>query len=76
MAISSLAATVSASIGWTAANTLTGSDYSQNQNATTLRKQLNLGTSAANAAVGGADELYSAITSLAFTASASSRPFT
>ncbi len=71
MAISSLAATVAASIGWTAANTLTGSDYSQNQNATTLRKQLNLGTSAANAAVGGADELYSAITSLAFGASAS-----
>lgn len=70
-AITSLSVTVTAGFNWTAANTLTGSDYGQNQNSSNLRKTLSMGTSAANAAAGGADQLYSAITSLAGGASAS-----
>jgi hypothetical protein len=70
-AISSLTATITAAIGWNASNTLTGSDYAPNSNNSTPKKQLSLGTAAANAAAGGADELYSAITSLAGSASAS-----
>lgn len=70
-AISSLSATFTGSITWNAANSLTGSEYSQNTNSTNLRKAMTGGTSVANAVAGGGDELYSAVTSLAFGASAS-----
>ncbi len=71
MAISSLAAGFKITANWSAGNSLTGSDYAQTQNATAITKTLSIGTTAANAAVGGGDELYSAVTSLAGGASAS-----
>jgi len=71
MAMSSLAVTVTAGISVVASNTLTGSDYGANSNSTNIKKNLSIGTAAANAAAGGSDELYSAITSLAASASAS-----
>jgi hypothetical protein len=71
MALDSLTATLTAQLGWTAQKNVVGSDYSANVNASTIKKSLAVGTSAANAAVGGADELYSAVTSLTASASAS-----
>lgn len=70
-ALSSLTATVLAGVQWTAAKSITGSDYAQNTNSTNLRKTLSIGTSAANAAAGGSDELYSAVTSLSASSSSS-----
>jgi hypothetical protein len=70
-ALDSLTATVTAGVQWNAAKSITGSDYAQNTNSTTLLKRLSIGTAAANAAAGGSDELYSAITSLGSTASSS-----
>ena len=71
MALDSLAATFKLQLGWTAQKNITGSDYSPNQNSTTISKSGTIGTTAANNAAGGGDELYSAVTSLAGSASAS-----
>lgn len=71
MALDSLSVSVLAQIGWTAQKNVTGSDYSPNSNSSTIKKSLSIGTSAANSAAGGSDELYSAVTSLAGAASAS-----
>ncbi len=71
MAIASLAAQMKAVFSWSAANNITGSDYGQISNNTTLTKTLNVGTALANAVAGGGDLLYSLVTSLAFGASAS-----
>ena len=56
MAIGSLSASVRAQIGWTASNSLTGSEYGTNTNSTTIQKTLSIGTSIANAVAGGGDE--------------------
>ena len=47
-----------------AANQPLGSDYQSTGNNTTISKIVQNGTSAANAAAGGSDEVYSAITSI------------
>lgn len=70
-ALDSLSATITASIGWQATKNITGSDYSSNQNNSTIRKTMTIGTTVANAVAGGGDELYSAVTSLAPSASLS-----
>ncbi len=71
MALDSLASTLIVQFGWTAQKNITGSDYTPNANSTTIKKSIANGTGAANAAVGGSDELYSAIVSLSSSASAS-----
>ena len=71
MALDTLTATFKAQLGWTAQKNITGSDYSANVNSTTIAKSGSIGTSAANAAAGGSDELYSAVTSLSASSSAS-----
>jgi hypothetical protein len=64
-ALSSLTSSLLMQMGWTATKTITGDNYSPNSNSTTLKKSFATGTSAANAAVGGGDELCSSITSIA-----------
>jgi hypothetical protein len=64
MGINSLAFTNNISTQWTAANNVTGSDYSPTTNPSTISKKITLGTTVANSAAGGADELYSAITTV------------
>jgi hypothetical protein len=57
--LSSLTASLSTTFKWTAQNALTGGNYNPVQNTGTLTKTLSVGTSAANAAVGGADQVFS-----------------
>lgn len=71
VALDSLAVSFKVLMGWTATKNIVGSDYTPNTNATTISKAGTLGTSVANAVAGGGDELYSAVTSLAGSASAS-----
>ncbi len=64
MALSSLTFSTNISTQWTAANNITGSDYSPTTNPTTFAKKISLGTTVANSASGGSDEIYSAITTV------------
>ncbi len=64
MAISSLTFSANISTQWTAANNLTGSDYSPTTNPTSFSKKISLGTTVANSASTGSDEVYSAITTV------------
>lgn len=64
MAIGNLTASATVQLGWTAQNSLTGTDYSPTQQSSTIRKLQTHGTAVANAGVGGGDELYSAISSI------------
>jgi hypothetical protein len=64
-ALSSLTSTLLLQIGWTAQKNLTGDNYAPNSNQSTLRLSSSVGTTAANAAVGGGDELASSIVSIA-----------
>jgi len=69
--LTTLSATAAASLSWTATKSLTGTAYSAIANASTLRTSFGLGTTVANAVVGGADELASFITSIPASSSAS-----
>ena len=64
MALSSLTYSTNISTQWTAQNNVTGSDYSPTNNTSTISKKISLGTTVANSASGGSDELYSAITTV------------
>lgn len=59
MALSSLTGNLTATANWTAQNNLTGSTYNPVQNSSRISKSCNIGTAAANAAAGGADQLFS-----------------
>lgn len=65
MAISSLTSAITIGANWTAQKTLTGADYSPTQNSSQFTKKGSVGTSAANAAAGGGDELVSFIQTIA-----------
>lgn len=66
MALDSLTSQLSVSMNWTAQKNIAGStDYSPNQNNTTITKKSSVGTAAANAAVGGGDELASWVQTIA-----------
>lgn len=71
VSLSTLSATLTAQLSWTATKTLTGTAYSAITNQSAIKKALSLGTSAANAAVGGADELASFVTSVSASSSSS-----
>lgn len=71
VAMDSLAITGKVTLSITAQKNITGSDYSPNTNSTTIGKTITVGTAVANAGVSGGDEVYSAVTSLAGSASAS-----
>lgn len=71
MALDSLTGcSIAVSLNWTAAKNITGTDYAPINNASNVRKSCSLGTAAANAAAGGADELASFIQSIAASGSA------
>jgi hypothetical protein len=57
--MSSLSATISTEVKWTAQNNLTGQVYQPVGNTGDIRKNYNIGTSVANNASGGADEFFS-----------------
>lgn len=59
MGISSLNVSMQGGQTWSAQNNITGSSYSPTSNSNKISKSVNLGTGAANAALGGADELIS-----------------
>lgn len=59
MALSSLTASMSTNMKWTAQNDLTGSVYNPVQNTGNINKSYSLSTSNTNAQSGGADELFS-----------------
>lgn len=69
MAINSLTFTGSTLAKWTAQNTITGSNYQPLTNSGNIQKSVSLGTAAANAAVGGADQLISYIVNIAISSS-------
>lgn len=70
MALDSLTSTLKIQLNWTAEDNLTGDDYSPVQNTGTINHQSSVGTSAANAAAGGGNELISFIQTVASSSSA------
>jgi hypothetical protein len=71
MAISTITgAGLKLQVTWSAGLTIVGSDYSQVTNPGSITKNVTLGTSVANAAVGGADEIASFIQSISAGAAA------
>lgn len=70
MALDSLTSTLKIQMNWTAEDSLTGDDYSPVSNTGTITHQSSVGTSAANAAAGGGNELCSFIQSIAASSSA------
>ncbi len=68
--MSSVQATIGSVFRWQVGNNLTGSAYSQVQNAGTITKNSSFTTSSANGASGGADEVFSFQQTIANTASA------
>ena len=69
--LASLTSTITAQVGWNATLAITGSDYSTIGNATTIKASKSNGTAIANASLGGANELYTAVTSVVTTGSVS-----
>lgn len=70
MALDSLSSTLKIQLNWTAEDNLTGDDYSPVQNTGTITHQSSVGTSAANNAAGGGNELISWIQSISASSSA------
>ena len=70
-AIGTLTFTSSVTTTFNGQNGITGSDYSPIGSASTISKRVSISTAAADAAVGGGDIVYSAITSISASSNAS-----
>lgn len=57
--MSTVTSSIGATFSWQTGNNLTGSAYQQVQNAGTIQKTVTMGTSSANSAAGGGDEVFS-----------------
>jgi hypothetical protein len=65
MALTTLTSTLLVQLGWKAQKSLTGDNYSPNENGSTLKSSSSVGTSFGNTTAQGGDELCSSIVSVA-----------